>query len=72
MTYLQERKQLLKDIHADGGVNYELEEEIKGLEDIHDTFDRFMKVLGKHQEPPNSCACGGLKIHESDYCKDCV
>lgn len=26
----------------------------------------------ENPEPPNSCACGGLKIHESDYCKDCV
>jgi len=47
MTYLEERKKLLKDIHADGGVNYELEDEIKRLEDIYDTFDRFMESVDK-------------------------
>jgi len=69
MTYLDQRKQLLKEAKAEGIVDYELEEEIENLEGIREAFK---KLAGDDIEPPNSCACGGLKIHESDYCKDCV
>jgi len=69
MTYLQERKKLFEDKLADGYLDSELELEVKNLEAIGETFK---ELAGDDIEPPNSCACGGLKIHESDYCKDCV
>jgi len=68
MTYLDQRKKLFEDKLAYGYLDRELEVEINNLEA---TMECFRKLKGI-EFPPNSCACGGLKIHESDYCKDCV
>lgn len=42
MTYLEERKQLLKEAQENEIVDYELEEEIERLEGIRECFERIM------------------------------